>query len=186
MDNPRFYAGQFLLALPGMDDIRFERSVIALCAHDENGAFGVAVDSVIDGLGLHGLLASVGIEAGDVKDRPVLYGGPVEPRRGFVLHSPDWGGQDTIHAGAGWALSGSLDMLRAIAAGGGPSNYLVALGYAGWAPGQLEQEMTGDGWFLAPARTDILFDVPPARKWSAAFASCGVDASHLVNGAGTA
>lgn len=186
MDNPRFYAGQFLLALPGMEDERFERSVIALCAHDENGAFGIAVDNEIEGLGLHDLLASFEIDAGTVEDRPVHQGGPVEPRRGFVLHSPDWGGQDTMRVAPDWALSGSLDMLKAIASGSGPSRYLMALGYAGWGPGQLEREMTGDGWFLAPAHADLLFDVPAERKWTAAFAACGVDASHLAGRGGTA
>lgn len=186
MDNPRFYAGHYLLALPGMEDERFERSVIALCAHDENGAFGIAVDHEIDGLGLHDLLASFDIDAHAVEDRPVLQGGPVEPRRGFVLHSPDWGGQDIMEVGPGLALSGSLDILRAIATGTGPSRYLVALGYAGWAPGQLEREMTGDGWFLAQAGADLLFDTPAERRWAAAFAACGIDASHLAGRGGTA
>jgi putative transcriptional regulator len=186
MDDVRFYGGQFLLALPGMADWRFNHSVIALCVHDENGALGISVGEEMDGVTLRDLLESFEIDASDVPDRPVLRGGPVEPRRGFVLHSLDWAGQEMIQVGDKWGLSGSLDILKAIAEGRGPSRYLVALGYAGWGTGQLEKEMTGDSWFLADGDTDLLFDTPADRKWSTTFAAAGIDASHLVSGAGSA
>ncbi|MET0248699.1 MAG: YqgE/AlgH family protein [Sphingobium sp.] len=186
MDQLRFFAGRFLLSLPGMQDKRFDHSVIALCVHDEDGALGIAVGEEMDGVSLRDLLESFDIDGSQVPDRPVLRGGPVEPRRGFVLHSLDWGGQEMLQVGAGWGLSGSLDILKAIAEGRGPSRYLVALGYAGWAAGQLEEEMAGDSWFLGPADADLLFDVPVAKKWTAAYAAAGVDASHLVGGAGLA
>ena len=115
MNNERSYAGQFLLALPGMEDMRFNHSVIALCVHDENGALGIAVSDEIDGVSLHDLLESFDIDPGQVPDTPVLRGGPVEPRRGFVLHSLDWKGQDMVEVGHGWGLSGSLEILKAIA-----------------------------------------------------------------------
>jgi putative transcriptional regulator len=186
MTPTRSYAGQFLLALPGMEDMRFDHSVIAMCVHDEGGSLGIAVSDEIDGVSLHDLLESFDIEPRDVPDVPVLRGGPVEPRRGFVLHSLDWGGHDMVAVGEGWGLSGSLEILKAIAEGKGPSRYLVALGYAGWGAGQLDEEMNGESWFPTNCTAELLFDVPAARKWSAAYASAGVDASHLVSGAGSA
>jgi len=186
MYDVRFYGGQFLLALPAMTDSRFDHSIIALCVHDENGALGIAVEEEMEGVGLRDLLESFDIDASGVPDRRVLRGGPIEPRRGFVLHSLDWAGQEMIQVGRKWGLSGSLDILKAIAAGTGPSRYLVALGYAGWTAGQLEKEMTGDSWFLADGDPDILFETPAEKRWSASFAAAGIDASHLVCGAGSA
>ena len=186
MNQSRSYAGHFLLALPGMEDNRFDHSVIAVCVHDENGALGIAVSEEIDGVGLHDLLDSFDITARNVPDLPVLRGGPVEPRRGFVLHSLDWTGHDMVEVGSGWGLSGSLEILKAIAEGAGPSRFLIALGYAGWGAGQLDLEMMGESWFPAECTADLLFDTPPGRKWAAAYAAAGVDASHLVSGAGSA
>jgi putative transcriptional regulator len=186
MNQSRSYAGQFLLALPGMEDMRFDHSVVAICVHDENGALGISVSEQIEGVGLHDLLDSFDIDARNVPDLPVLRGGPVEPRRGFVLHSLDWKGHDMVEVGPDWGLSGSLEILKAIAEGTGPSRYVVALGYAGWGAGQLDREMTGESWFPAECTSDILFNVPPDKKWAAAYAAAGVDASHLVSGAGSA
>jgi len=186
MELPHFYSGQLLLALPGIGDSNFDRAVIAMCAHDENGALGIDLGSEVGGLGLRDLLASFDIDGSNVPDTPVLRGGPVEPRRGFVLHSLDWGGQEVLQVGDRWALSGSLDVLKAIAERRGPSRYLVALGYAGWSAGQLEQEMLGAAWFLAPGDTDILFDTATDARWTSAFAASGIDAAHLVAEAGSA
>lgn len=186
MHQTASFAGHFLLALPGMQDDRFSHSVIALCVHDAHGALGISIGEEMPGVGLRDLLSSFDLDGSRVEDRPVLRGGPVEPRRGFVLHSLDWEGGDMVRVAAGWGLSGSLDILRAIAEGRGPERYLVALGYAGWVAGQLEQEMAGDSWFLAPAGPDLLFEGRPEGKWSAAFRACGVDPSHLVSGVGTA
>lgn len=186
MDQPPYYTGQFLLAMPGIGDERFDHSVIAMCAHDAKGAMGVAVGEEMEGVTLRDLLANFDIDAGRLEDRPVLRGGPVEPQRGFVLHSLDWGGQNMIDVGGLWGLSGSLDILRAIAEGRGPSRYLVALGYAGWASGQLEGEMARHGWFTTPADPDLLFDGRAAAKWSGAFATAGIDTAMLVAGAGSA
>jgi len=186
MNQSRSYAGQFLLALPGMEDMRFDHSVVAICVHDENGALGIAVSDEIEGVGLHDLLDSFDIDARNVPDLPVLRGGPVEPRRGFVLHSLDWKGHDMVEVGPDLGLSGSLEILKAIAEGTGPSRYIVALGYAGWGAGQLDREMTGESWFPSECTADILFNVPADKKWAAAYAAAGVDASHLVSGAGSA
>jgi len=132
IESAPFLTGQFLLALPGIGDPRFEHAVIAICAHDANGAIGIGLGATIAGLGLHDLLAQFSIDPGVAPDAPVHFGGPVEPRRGFVIHSNDWGGQDTINVAGRWSLSGTIDVLRAITEGTGPSCWLVALGYAGW------------------------------------------------------
>ncbi|MCI4589415.1 YqgE/AlgH family protein [Sphingobium sp. BYY-5] len=186
MTQANFYGGHFLLALPGMEDMRFDHSVIALCVHDAQGALGIAVGEEMEGVRFRDLLDSFDIDGSGVPDIPVLRGGPVEPRRGFVLHSLDWPGQDMVRVGDLWGLSGSLDILKAIAEGRGPRHYLIALGYAGWGAGQLEQEMTGESWFLAPGDQELLFDTPTRRKRSAIFAAAGIDSSHLVGGAGSA
>ena len=186
MEESSFLTGQILLALPGIGDPRFERAVIAMCAHDEEGALGVGIGHEIDGLSLHELLGQFEIDPGVAPDAPVHFGGPVEPRRGFVLHSTDWGGQDTIDVAGRWALSGTVDVLRAIADGTGPSRWIVALGYAGWSDGQLDDEMTRHGWFNVPGDAELLYDSEADRRWERSFASAGIDPRLLTPRAGTA
>ena len=186
MDLPPFYVGNLLLAMPGMGDPNFDHAVIALCVHDEDGAMGIDIGSEMGGLGLRALLANFDLDGSRVPDTPVLRGGPVEPQRGFVLHSLDWGGQDMVQVDQLWGLSGSLDILKAIAEGRGPSRYLVALGYAGWGAGQLEAEMTRHGWFLTPAEQGLVFDTPTRSRWSRAFAASGIDAAMLASAPGQA
>ena len=172
--------------MPGIGDPRFERAVIAMCLHDENGALGLGVGRIVPRLGLHGLLAQLEIEPGAAPDVPVHLGGPVEPQRGFVLHGLDWGGQDTLHVGKRWALTGTLDVLRALAEGKGPSRFIVALGYAGWGEGQLDEEMTRHGWFATPGEDALLFDTPVGERWVAAFETAGVDTRMLAPTTGRA
>lgn len=186
METPRFLSGKLLLAMPGIGDPRFEHAVIAMCVHDENGAVGIGVGHQRAGIGLRGLLEQLGINPGEAPDVPVLHGGPVEPGRGFVLHSDDWGGQDTISVDGIGALTGTIDVLKAIAEGKGPSRYLVALGYAGWGEGQLDEEMTRPGWFTTAGRQDILFDTPTDERWEAGFKAEGIDPRLLDSGAGAA
>ncbi|WP_188055484.1 YqgE/AlgH family protein [Sphingosinithalassobacter sp. CS137] len=186
MEISRFLTGQFLLAMPGIGDSRFERAVIAVCAHDSDGALGIGIGETIEGLGLHDLLEQFEIDPGAAPDAPVHFGGPVEPRRGFVLHSTDWGGQDTIDVGGRWALSGTIDVLRAIAEGAGPSQWLVALGYAGWTEGQLDEELTRHGWFNTDAETSLLYEVPAAERWAKGYAAAGIDPRLLTTNTGTA
>ncbi len=186
MEETRFLTGQILLALPGIGDPRFERAVIAICAHDGEGALGVGIGHELDGLSLHELLGQFEIDPGVAPDAPVHFGGPVEPQRGFVLHSTDWGGQDTIDVAGRWALSGTIDVLRAIADGTGPSRWIVALGYAGWAEGQLDAELTRHGWFNVPGDAALLYDVAAECRWERSFARAGIDPRLLANDAGTA
>ena len=184
VDQPSFLSGKLLLAMPGMADPRFERAVIAMCVHDENGAVGVGIGHKRAGISFRGLLRQLDIEPGEAPDCAVLHGGPVEPGRGFVLHSSDWGGHDTLDVAGRWALSGTLDVLRAIAAGNGPSRWLVALGYAGWAPGQLDAEMTRHGWLNVADSPEMLFDTPVERRWTRGFAAAGVDPRLLSSESG--
>ena len=185
-DAPRFYAGRMLLAMPGMVDGHFHRSVIAMCVHDEHGALGLDVGNAVEGLSLAELMSGFGIETEGLGHVPVMCGGPVDPQRGFVLHSNDWSGQDFIGIGDNWGLSGSLDVLKAIAAGEGPGHYVVALGYSGWGAGQLEDEMTRHGWFLGGEIPVDLAGMTPGRRWDRCFAACGVDVRLLAGNAGQA
>ncbi|MCP3736546.1 YqgE/AlgH family protein [Sphingomonas sp. RP10(2022)] len=186
MQTTRYLSGQFLLAMPGMIDPRFDHAVIAMCAHDADGALGIGIGATIDGLTLHDLLDQFEIAHGAAPPAPVHFGGPVEPRRGFVLHSDDWSGQDTIQVADRWALSSTLDVLRAIAEGSGPARYVIALGYAGWGEGQLDGELARPGWFHVEGDGALLFDTPADRRWTSAFAKAGIDPRLLVADAGTA
>ena len=186
METPRFLSGKLLLAMPGIGDPRFERAVIAMCVHDENGAVGIGIGHQRAGIGVRGLLQQLGIDPSAAPDGPVLHGGPVEPGRGFVRHSDEWGGQDTILVVGIGALSGTSDILKAIAEGKGPSRYLIALGYAGWGEGQLDEEMTRPGWFTTGGSQEILFETPTEHRWEAGFKAEGIDPRRLASGAGAA
>jgi putative transcriptional regulator len=186
MTDAQYLSGRLLLAMPGMFDPRFDHSVIAMCLHDENGAFGVGVGHVRDGVTLHGLLREVGIDPGVAPDCDVHHGGPVEPGRGLVLHSSDWGGQGTVEIAGLCSLSASLDVLREIAEGRGPSRWLIALGYAGWGAGQLDEEMRHHGWFAAGGHESILFDTPFEDRWTATWKAEGIDPSLLASVTGRA
>lgn len=176
--------------MPGMGDPRFERAVIAMCVHDENGAVGVGIGHKRAGITFRGLLRQLEIDPGQAPDCAVHHGGPVEPGRGFVLHSTDWGGEDTVQVNAEdgriCGLTGTIDVLKAIAEGKGPSRWIAALGYAGWGEGQLEGEMTRHGWFAARANSKILFDTPTDERWAAAFNAEGIDPRLLASETGAA
>jgi putative transcriptional regulator len=186
MDQPNYLSGQFLLAMPGMGDPRFEKAVIAMCVHDDNGALGIGLGRIVPRIGLHELLRQLDIEVGVAPDVPIHLGGPVEPQRGFILHSLDWGGEESVDVADRWRLSATLDILRAIAEGRGPEHWLVALGYAGWGAGQLEEELCGNGWFSTHASDALLYDCDVDSRWAAAFNSAGIDPRLLTVDFGTA
>ena len=189
-DRPTFLSGKLLLAMPGMADPRFERAVIAMCVHDENGAIGIGVGHKRAGISFRGLLKQLDIEPDQAPDCAVHHGGPVEPGRGFVLHSTDWGGQDTLHVagpkGEIFAMTGTIDILKAIAEGRGPAKWIAALGYAGWGEGQLDEEMTRHGWLAAQGDPALLFDTPTDERWAAAFKAEGIDPRLLASETGAA
>jgi putative transcriptional regulator len=189
-EQPSFLSGKLLLAMPGMADPRFERAVIAMCVHDENGAVGIGIGKKRAGITFRGLLQQLDIDPGEAPDSAVHHGGPVEPGRGFVLHSADWQSEDSLQVkgekGEIFVMSGTIDVLKAIAEGRGPSQWIAALGYAGWGEGQLDEEMTRHGWFAADGNAQILFDTPTDARWSAAFKAEGIDPRLLTSETGAA
>jgi putative transcriptional regulator len=180
MESPPFLTGQFLLAMPGIGDPRFSKAVIAMCAHDDRGALGIGIGHLVPEIKLHDLLGQLEVDPGVAPDTPVHYGGPVEPQRGFVLHSQDWGGEDSILVDGRWTLTSTLDVLRAIAEGRGPSRFIVSLGYAGWGEGQLDEELTRHGWFATQGNEALLFDTPVETRWTRGFADAGIDVRLLA------
>ena len=179
--------------MPGIGDARFERSVIAMCVHDDDGALGVMVNRPADALTVRDLMRQLDVDPGATPDAaPVFVGGPVEPGRGFVLHTPDYGGQSTISVGSGpggaarWGLTSTIDVLKDIAAGRGPARWLSVLGYTGWGAGQLDNELTRHGWHSVDGDDALVFTTPPERRWPQAFAALGIDVGHLSAEAGRA
>ncbi len=183
-----YLQGQFLIAMPGMHDPNFEKSVIYLCAHSEQGAVGLIINKVSDTLRFEELLHQLNIDkAEEVPPYPVYVGGPVETEAGFVLHSRDYMSEThTLEASETIGMTATLDILRAIARNEGPSKVLLAIGYAGWAPGQLEAEILANGWLHCPADEALIFDHATADKWERAVRLLGIDPSLLVQDAGHA
>lgn len=187
--------GQCLIAMPGMSDQRFARSVVYLCAHSEDGAMGIIVNKPAADTRFPELLVQLDVippdqairlpsQAGKVK---VLRGGPVETKRGFVLHSADFFLESaTLPIDDGICLTATLDILRAIAVGTGPENAVLALGYAGWGAGQLESEIQSNGWLHCPADEALLFDDALDTKYARALGKLGIDPAFLSKDAGHA
>ena len=187
--------GQLLIAMPDMTDPRFHRSVVQLCAHSDEGAMGLIVNKRIDDLDLDSLIDQIdlprAIGDGAVRaengGRPVHNGGPVEGNRGFVLHSPDYFSKEaSLKVVDGMCLTATTDILAAVATGEGPQYAIVALGYAGWSPGQLESEMAANAWLNCPTDPEIVFASDDATKYEKALSKLGIDPSHLVSAAGRA
>lgn len=182
----QYLSGRLLLAMPGMFDPRFERSVNVMCVHDENGALGIGIGKVREDVRFHDILKEVGIDPGVAPNCEVMEGGPVEQGRGFLLHSTDWGGVETLTVAPIGALSASKDVLRAIAEGRGPSQWVMALGYAGWGAGQLENEMRHHGWYAAEGHAHIVFDTPAEKRWSETWRAENINPSLLSTQTGRA
>jgi putative transcriptional regulator len=181
--------GQLLVAMPQMQDPRFARSVVYLCAHSgEAGAMGLVVNKKIDALTIDELYTHLKIEPTQRPNRPqpVHFGGPVDPGRGFVLHSTDYREDGTLGIGDEFAMTATLDILRAMGKGEGPRQCLLALGYAGWAPGQLDAEIQANGWLSVPADADLVFGEADEQKWQRALAKLGVSPEMLSTDAGHA
>ena len=194
-----YLEGQLLVAMPRMSDRRFRRSVIYMCAHSDEGAMGLIINQQADNIDFADLLERLGLLSGkdggkilkdlpeDLAGMPVYKGGPVETGRGFVLHSADYFSDDaTLRINDGVCLTATLEILRAMASGKGPKHCLLALGYAGWSPGQLESEIHANGWLHCPADHGLIFDEDDEAKYTRAMAKIGIDPSHLVADAGHA
>ena len=188
IEGPNFLEGKLLLALPGMSDPRFEKSVIFMCAHSSDGAMGLIINKPVDGLGFQQMAGRLDLRVtANTPDFPVLFGGPVETGRGFVLHSADYHNDpSTLKVSSEVSLTATLDILRAIAEGRGPRNALFALGYAGWGAGQIENEIRFNGWIHCDADKMILFETAMEAKWNVALGKLGIDISVLSSNAGRA
>ena len=178
---------QFLIAMPGMQDPNFMRGVTLLCQHNEEGALGITINRESEYV-LEDVLEQLGLECGDegIANMPVYVGGPVHPERGFVLHSDDRSWEATVSVGEGICVTTSRDVLEAISHGDGPRHFLVALGYAGWEPGQLEDEMRENAWLNVMATAEIIFDLPVDQRWAQSVAQLGIDVATLQPAGGHA
>lgn len=180
--------GKLLVAMPGMGDPRFDHSVILMCAHSPDGAMGLIVNKPAAELRFNQLLDQLHIPRGErTRDIRILVGGPVDNARGFVLHSTDRHIRDsTLRVGNDFAMTTTLDILHELARGEGPAQSVLALGYAGWGPGQIESEILANGWLTCEASPELVFDVADGKKWSGALRSIGVDPLVLSAAAGRA
>ena len=186
-DADFYFTGQLLIAMPGMRDEQFYKTVIYLCAHTDEGAMGLVLNQVIKGLSFPNLLEQLGIEEGGKGGAvPVHFGGPVEAGRGFVLHSNEYVQDATLEVRDGIALTATVDVLKAIARDRGPKRSLLALGYAGWGPGQLEDEIRSNGWLQVPADIDLIFGGDQATKWERSIKKIGINPQMLSDEAGHA
>ncbi|WP_196802565.1 YqgE/AlgH family protein [Magnetospirillum fulvum] len=182
-----YLAGQLLIAMPQMSDPRFARTVVYLCAHNAEGAMGLVVNRALGGLTFPQLLEQLEIPStSECEQIRILFGGPVEVGRGFVLHSDDYLHDNTMRVAEGVALTATVDVLRAIAEGSGPSRLLLALGYAGWSSGQLDSEIRDNAWLIAPSDPDLLFAPDLERKYEQAINKLGIDVGLLSGEAGHA
>jgi putative transcriptional regulator len=182
-----YLTGQLLVAMPQMLDERFAKSVIYLCAHTEDGAMGLVVNKLLENIDFPDLLDQLDLSpapGGD--DIRVHFGGPVESGRGFVLHTSDYVQDETMVIDDQIAMTATTDILRDIAEGDGPRNSLLALGYAGWGPGQLDTEIQANGWLSVAADDTLVFGTDPDTIWKDALAKMGIDVSMLSGDAGHA
>jgi len=183
-----FLEGKLLIAMPGMADPHFEKSVIFMCAHSAEGAMGIMINKPVAGLSFHDLVQKLELAVTpSTPDIPVLYGGPVETGRGFVLHSGDYASTEaTLSVSEDVSLTATLDILRAMADGSGPRHAIFALGYAGWTAGQIEDEIRRNGWIHCDSDPELLFDSELDAKWASALRKLGIDLSGLSAHAGHA
>jgi len=184
-NTDNYLAGRILMAMPGLGDTRFHKAVIFLCAHDEKGAMGLVINHVMPGVALKELLTQLNIKPSSPDNQilslPVMSGGPVEPARGFVLHTPDFQQMETITINESFCVTGTLEALKEIATGKGPYKMLFVLGYAGWSAGQLDKEIQQNAWLIADADPDLIFKPTHEEKWNAAIRTLGFD-PHLLSG----
>lgn len=182
-----FLTGQLLIAMPAMADPRFAHSVIYLCAHTPEGAMGLVLNRPIVRPTFEDLLKQLQVApTPPARHMRLCAGGPVENARGFVLHTADWTGEGSLRVNDALALTASLDVLKVVAEGGGPRECILALGYAGWGPGQLDKEIHANAWLSVSADEPLLFDSDHETKWRRALAKLHIDPLLLSDSAGHA
>jgi putative transcriptional regulator len=187
MNESPYLTGQLLLAMPSMLDDRFVKSVIYMCAHNEEGAMGLVVNRELESITFPDLLNQLGIEPLNPEPQiKIHFGGPVETERGFVLHTADYTQDATVAVNEAVALTTTMDIMQAIADGEGPNQCLFALGYAGWGAGQLDAEIKENGWLHVPPDDDLVFGSETASKWERGMSKLGIDPLMLSDDAGHA
>ncbi len=186
-DKAGSLAGHLLISTPAIQGSFFTRSMVYLCAHNEEGAMGVIVNYPVENIRLTEIFDQLGIHAATKpRDLPVHFGGPVESNRGFIVHEAEYPAEGCLIAKDGIAVTASLSILQDLAEGKGPKNGMLVLGYAGWAAGQLESEIETGSWIIAPATRQLVFDTANDLKWNVAIASMGIDLGHLSTDVGHA
>lgn len=187
--SPPSITGKLLLALPSMQDPRFERAVILMCAYDESGAMGLRVNEALPDVGFQKIVEQTGIKseiAINLEAVDVFNGGPVDSSRGFLLHSGEYKQKDTIRVSPDYAVSGTLEALKEVVEGNGPGQMIFVLGHAGWTAGQLDQELQDNAWLVVDATPDLVFNTPCDQKWEAALSALGIDPVRLSSQSGHA
>ena len=187
MTDATSLANHFLIAMPQLEDPNFFHSVTYICEHNDDGAMGIVINRPLE-IGLAEVLDQINISGNDnaIEDQIIYMGGPVQPERGFVLHSPSGQWDSSLPIADDICITTSRDILTAIANGQGPTHYVIALGYAGWGKGQLEQEISQNTWLSGPAEQSILFDMPYEKRWEAAASLLGIDVNLISGEAGHA
>lgn len=190
-DKSQYLAGKLLIATPSMGDTRFHRAVIFICNHDEEGAMGLVINHYMDGVEFSELVKQLKVQS-DIEldpskiDMPVMYGGPVESARGFLLHKSDFSRHETMKVSDQFGVTGTVEALRDVASGEGPDDVLFILGYAGWEAGQLESELQQGAWLVVDSDHDLVFDGEADEKWTRAIHKLGIDPGMLSSHAGSA
>ncbi len=185
MITTTYLNNQFLVAMPNLGDPNFSHTVTYLCQHDDEGALGIVINRPVE-MYLGDIFKQMDITVKNkaMAELPIYYGGPVQPERGFVIHSPNSRWDSTLIISDSVALTTSRDILEALAEGKGPEKVLVALGYAGWGKGQLEREIIDNAWLNTPCTDNILFDAPALHRWNQAASQLGVDINRMTAPAG--
>jgi len=179
--------GRLLIASPTMGDPRFEKTVIYMCAHSQHGgAMGIVINKPVEGINFQELFEQLEIQNIAIESLQIQYGGPVENTRGFILHSAEYTAEEVSEISPDISLSASIEILQDIASGNGPKQRIFALGYSGWGPGQLEDEIKQNGWLIVDADTDLVFGPELGQKWDQALAKIGIDPGKLSSQAGNA
>ncbi|MAI62708.1 MAG: hypothetical protein CBB87_09560 [Micavibrio sp. TMED27] len=190
LKNENYLTGKLLLAMPSIGDPRFDHAVIYICAHDDKGAMGLAINQEAPGLQFDKVLEQLGVVSDielDYKTFPssVLNGGPVDPGRGFLLHTSEFNQNETIRVNDHIGVTGTIEALRDIALGNGPEQFLFILGYAGWSAGQLEDELRQNVWLVCEPNDEIIFTTDMQEKWKNSISTLGFDPSMLVGNTGS-
>jgi len=179
--------GHFLIAMPGLLDPNFARSVVCICEHNAEGSLGLVVNRTYPSLAVKDIFEELGIEyLPELADIPIFFGGPVHMDELFILHGPPFSWGPSVSIGPSLAMSNNRNILEAIATGRGPTSFLIALGCSGWGPNQMESEMMENAWLNCPMSLDIIFDLSVASRWEAAVQKLGIDPARLTDAAGHA